>query len=372
MDNKASKSGFFKKNIGLKHLLLMWFMSILGFGVVLAIATKLFTSTVQETEFGNSSYFLILLLGFAFIGTISFGFAMIVAFVKILRKIKKLKIINSPVFLILLVVFAFVAGVFGTKLINPISEQIKSNSYTPSFVEKRVPNILPDEVFELTNNERVNNGLKPLKRSVKLDEAALERAKVIIEYNEWAHEATRSGIPYTEAIKKAHYWNINYGENLANGQYSSSEVVNGWMNSASHKANILDTKFQEVGIATYSGQLNGVSTVVTVQLFGGYQPPNYKADYLTGWESSLNSLISVKPSWENIKNYPSTYNANKQDADRLIEIMNIRISRMQKIVARIKANQWFTAEENRWTYEDKGLYDEQEAIAKRLNSQTWR
>lgn len=350
----------------------MWLLCVLGFVSVLAVATNFFTSTVQETTFGSSNYFIILLFGFMLAGLLTFGLAMLLVFISIIRSKKTKRIIKSPIFIILAVIFAFVVGVLGTKIITPVAEKIESSQSEPSFIEQREPNILPDEVFELTNNERIKNGLKPLKRNPKLDEAALERAKVIIEFDEWAHEATRSGVPYTEAIKRANYWNINYGENLANGQFTSEEVVRGWMSSEAHKANILNSKFQEVGIATYSGQLNGVSTVVTVQLFGGYQPPNYTKDYLNGWESSLASLISVKPSWENIKNFPTTYEENKQDADRMIEIINIRINRMQKIVARIKANQWFTAEENRWIYEDEKLYNEQEAIAKRLNSQVWK
>jgi len=372
MANKEVKSSIFKKQIRAKHLLIVWLFCIIGFGIVLAVATKFFTSTVQETAFGNSDYFTILLLGFVLLGFLSFGLAILVGFFNIIRSKRAKKLIKSPISITVVIIFAFVVGIFGTRIIAPISEQVKSNQYLPSHIEQRVPHILPDEVFELTNDERVKNELKPLKRNPKLDDAALERAKVIIDYNEWAHEATKSGVPYTEAIKKAHYWNINYGENLANGQYTSAEVVNGWMNSEAHRANILDTKFQEIGIATYSGQLNGFNTVVTVQIFGGYQPPSYTQDYLKGWEGALNSLINVKPSWENIKNFSSTYEANKQDADRLIEIMNTRIYRMEKIVARIKANQWFTAEENRWTYEDKQLYDEQEAIATRLNSQVWK
>lgn len=361
-----------KRRIRVKHFIILWLICIFGFGIVLAIATKFFTSTVQETPFGNSNYFLILLLGFVSIGSLSFGLAIIITFINLLRRLKILRFIKSPIFIILIIICAFITGAFGTKLINPISEQIKSNQLAPSFVKQRVPNILPDEVFELTNNERVQNGLKPLKRSVKLDDAALERAKVIIEFDEWAHEATKSGVPYTEAIKKANYWNIHYGENLANGQYTSEEVVNGWMNSDSHRANILDKKFQEVGIATYSGQLNGFSTVVTVQIFGGYQPPNYSQDTINEWVNLLNRLREIKPSWENIRNFHSTYEANKQDADRMIEIINLRIYRIEKIVSRMQANQWLTSEENQWTYDDEKLYNEQEAIASRLNSQVWK
>lgn len=372
MTNKEVKTSIFKKRVRVTHLLLVWLFCVIGFGIVLAAATKFFTSTVQETAFGNSDYFTILLLGFASLGFLSFGLAILVGFFNTIRSGKAKKLVKSPIFVAVAVILAFAVGVAVTNITTPITEQIKSNQYLPGHTEQRASNILPDEVFELTNSERIKNGLKSLKRSSKLDEAALERAKVIIEFNEWDHEATKSGISYTEAIKKAHYWNVNYGENLANGQYTSIEVVNSWMNSETHKANILDTKFQEIGIATYSGQLNGLNTVVTVQLFGGYQPPSYTQDYLKGWEGSLNSLISVKPSWENIKNFSSTYEANKQDADRLIEIMNIRIYRMEKMVVRIRANQWFTAEENRWSYEDKKLYDEQEAISTRLNSQVWK
>lgn len=361
-----------KKPVRVKHLLIMWILCVLGFVSVLAVATNFFTSAVQETTFGSSNYFIILLFGFMLAGLLTFGLAMLLVFINIIRSKKTKRIIKSPIFIILAVIFAFVVGVLGTKIITSVAENIESSQSESSFIEQKEPNILPDEVFELTNNERIKNGLKPLKRNPKLDEAALERAKVIIEFDEWAHEATKSGVTYTEAIKRANYWNINYGENLANGQFTSEEVVRDWMSSEAHKANILNSKFQEVGIATYSGQLNGVSTVVTVQLFGGYQPPNYTRDYLNSWESSLASLISVKPSWENIKNFPTTYEENKQDADRMIEIINIRINRMQKIVARIKANQWFTAEENRWIYEDEKLYNEQEAIAKRLNSQVWK
>jgi len=365
-----------KTVVRVKHFMLLWLICILCFGVLLAIGTNFFTTDVQETSFGKSTYFYILLLGFVYIGSLSFGLAIglaiIITLINLLKGSKTLKLIKSPIFIIFIFLCAITAVWYVTNLLNSKNEQIKSNQVAPSLVRQGQPKIFPDEVFELTNKERVQNGLKPLKRSVKLDEAALERAKVIIEFDEWSHEATNSGVPYTEAIKQSNYWNTVYGENLAEGQNTSSAVVKGWMNSPSHKENILDSTFQEIGVATYSGELNGRDTVVTVQLFGGYTQPGYKADYLSGWESTLNTLIKIRPSWENIKNYPSAYEANKQDTDRLLEIIDTRINRIQKIVTRIKANQWFTAEENRWTYEDENLYNEQDAISKRLNSEIFR
>lgn len=372
MLKKKKKDNILQKTVSIKHLLILWFGCVLGFGIILAVATNFFSSIVQETAFGNSTLFVALIFGIVSLGFLAFGLAILGAFIKIIRSKKIKAIINSPVFIILAVLCSFALGILGTKVFNPVKEKNVNSQQNTDIVKQKEPNIVPDEIFELTNGERIKNGIEPLKRSAKLDEAALERAKVIIEYDEWAHEATKSGVPYTEAIKRANYWNTNYGENLASGQYTSAEVVNGWMNSDGHRANILDKKFQEVGIATYSGELNGFSTVVTVQIFGGYQSPNYSQETINGWIGALSSLREIKPSWENIKNFSSTYEANKQDADRMIEIINLRIYRIERIVNRMQANQWLTSEENRWAYDDEKLYNEQEAIANRLNSQVWK
>ena len=366
------KGYLFKSRVRTKHTIALWLFSIFGFVTVLALGTKFFTATVQDTRFGSSDYFIISMLGFIFLGFVSFCLTALLILLNIIRSNWFKSVVKSPIFIVLIFIFILTIGISSQKIIPVFRKQIENNQIVQNTLKERQPNISPDVIFELTNNERIKNGLKPLKRDPKLDEAALERAIVIIEFNEWAHEATKSGVPYTEAVKQAHYWNINYGENLANGQFTSEEVVNGWMNSEGHKENILSSKFQDVGIATYSGELNGFSTVVTAQLFGGYQPPNYTKEYINNWENSLNGLINIKPSWENIKNFPSTYEANKQDADRMIEIINIRINRMQKIISRIKANRWFTAEENRWTYEDEKLFNEQENLATSLNNLQWR
>lgn len=274
----------------------------------------------------------------------------------------------SQYLLLLLIPAAFILGdifvsSYESKEFKNINKEQK-----PLIIPPRTPSIKPDEVYDLSNRERINAGLKPLTRSQKLDEAALQRAKAIIQYNEWAHEATKSGLTYKEAIRKTNYWNINYGENLANGQYTSQEVVSGWMNSPKHKENLLSKLYQEVGIATFSGQLDGFHTVVTVQIFGGYQPPNYSRETLDSWSNVLNRLKEIKPSWENLKNNHEKYEANKADTDRLLQIIDIRISRMESIVSKMNANKWMSVEENKWMDEDKKLYDEQQQLASKLNS----
>lgn len=351
----------------IKFFLCIWIFCLLGFGITLLFATNFFKSTAVETIFGNSSWFLILTIVFISIGLISFGCILLGIFVSFLRSVLIKKFIHSPAFYFLLIGFIFLIGINFQKIMSYLNQQKIFQEIVETY-KPRVPLIIPNEVFELTNKERINNNLKPLKRDVELDEAALKRAKVIIENNEFAHEATKSGITYTKAIKKAQYWNINYGENLAQGQFTSQEVVDGWMNSEGHRANILNPKYQEIGIATYSGMLSGFNAVVTVQLFGGYEPPNYKKDVVESWKASLASLKNIQPSWQNLKNNASFYEQNKADVDRINELILIRISNITTIVARMDKNQWFTSVEQKMIDNDRGLYNEQEAIATRLNS----
>jgi uncharacterized protein (UPF0305 family) len=97
---------------------------------------------------------------------------------------------------------------------------------------------------------------------------------------------------------------------------------------------LLDKNYQEVGISEVEGMLNGCPSQVIVLHFAGYVPPNYSKEVVDSWVASLNRLKEIRPSWENIRNYSSTYESNKKDADRLIEIMKIRIRRWEKIVSK--------------------------------------
>jgi len=120
--DKKVKTGLFKKQIRAKHLLIVWLFCVLGFGIALTTATNFFTSTVQETAFGNSDYFTVLFLSFMLLGFLSFGLAVLVAFFNIIRSEKTKRLIKSPVFIALAVVFAFVIGVFGVKVVTSFTE----------------------------------------------------------------------------------------------------------------------------------------------------------------------------------------------------------------------------------------------------------
>ena len=106
------------------------------------------------------------------------------------------------------------------------------------------------EAFELANQQRIAVGLPAYVWSNELAIAAQVRAKEIV--TTFSHTRPDG----------SSYWTVNsqlvYGENLARGYNSAASAVDGWMNSPTHRANILDTTLVTVGIAIYedaSGKL---------------------------------------------------------------------------------------------------------------------
>ena len=113
--------------------------------------------------------------------------------------------------------------------------------------------------------------------------------------------------------------------------------------------------------------MDGPTQLIVVHA-AGYIPPNYKKEYIESWKTSLSRLREIQPGWASLKNNSNFYQNNKNDVDRINEIISIRIANISTIVAKMEANQWLTATEQKMIDQDKPLYDEQEAVATRLNS----
>ena len=111
-----------------------------------------------------------------------------------------------------------------------------------------------EQVVNLVNAERAKEGLSPLKTAKDVQAAAQVRAKEI----ETSFSHTRpNGSNFATALKEQ---NVSYrgaGENIAWGQRSPEEVVNAWMNSSGHRANIMNAKFTTIGVG-YHQNANGV------------------------------------------------------------------------------------------------------------------
>ncbi len=118
------------------------------------------------------------------------------------------------------------------------------------------------QVVELVNKERNKNGLASLTMDSELNRAAAVRAKETAQ--SFSHTRPNGSSCFT-ALDEIGYSYSSAGENIAMGQSSPSEVVNAWMNSEGHRANILNSSFTKIGVGCHS---NG-STLYWSQFFAG-------------------------------------------------------------------------------------------------------
>jgi hypothetical protein len=155
------------------------------------------------------------------------------------------------------------------------------------------------KLIELVNNERIVNGLKPLKVSDKLSQAAEGKAQDMLENSYFAHTSP-TGITPWYWLDKNNYNYVAAGENLAKDFTDSEYVHKAWMNSPSHKANIMNENYQEIGIAVVEGEINGKKTLLAVQFFGKVPSkktaPKTETQLNVGIASTIPKTTETKPS----------------------------------------------------------------------------
>ncbi len=130
-----------------------------------------------------------------------------------------------------------------------------------------VGTVLPAVVVDLTNSERKELQAAPLKRNTLLDEAARLKAEDMAKNSYFAHYSP-DGISPWHWFDEVSYTYAHAGENLAIHFKDSGAVVDAWMNSPSHRANIVNTNYTEIGVGTAKGKYEGHDTVYVVQMFG--------------------------------------------------------------------------------------------------------
>lgn len=139
-----------------------------------------------------------------------------------------------------------------------------------------VSTVLPAVVVDLTNQERNTNAVPELRRNAVLDEAARLKAEHMAREQYFAHYSP-SGVTPWHWFAEVGYTFVHAGENLAIHFTDSSAVVRAWMNSPTHRANIVNRQFTEIGVGTARGRYQGYDTIYVVQLFGtpaaAVQPP---------------------------------------------------------------------------------------------------
>ncbi|MEG2539426.1 MAG: CAP domain-containing protein [Clostridium sp.] len=118
------------------------------------------------------------------------------------------------------------------------------------------------QVFDIVNKERVKAGLKPLVLDAKISDVARIKSQDMADNNYFSHTSPTYGSPF-DMMKK---FGIKYGyagENIAKGQPTAASVMEAWMNSPGHRANILSTNFGKIGI----GYVKAGNTTYWTQMF---------------------------------------------------------------------------------------------------------
>ena len=128
------------------------------------------------------------------------------------------------------------------------------------------------DIISLTNERRISQGIGAVKENPLLSAAAAAKAQDMLDQNYWAHFAPNGNTPW-QFIGKTGYKYSVAGENLARDFDSASAVVVAWMNSPSHKQNLLDNSFTEIGVAVTEGNLKGVNGSLVVQMFAAPANP---------------------------------------------------------------------------------------------------
>jgi len=151
--------------------------------------------------------------------------------------------------------------------------------------------ITPNNIIGLVNQERENNNLDPLFLNANLSQAAEAKAQDMLANNYFAHTSPQGKTPW-HWIEKAKYRYKHAGENLAMGFSGVEEEHQAWMNSTTHKQNILNERYQEIGVAVAEGVINDRNTTIVVQEFGA------RNDFVASLNKTDNNMIKISENKE--------------------------------------------------------------------------
>lgn len=109
------------------------------------------------------------------------------------------------------------------------------------------------QVLDLVNQERSKAGLSALGMSAELSNMAMVKAQDMYKNNYFDHNSPTHGSPF-DMMKEFGITYSTAGENIAKGQTTPTQVMNDWMNSPGHRANILNSGYTKIGIAYYNSE----------------------------------------------------------------------------------------------------------------------
>jgi len=127
--------------------------------------------------------------------------------------------------------------------------------------------IVSSTMVRLINESRIESGAEPIVEDISLGKFAAVKGKDMIERDYFAHDTPEGKRPW-QWIDRSEYDYVYAGENLAMDFTSAEAVHEAFMKSPSHRRNILNPKYKDVGISVLNGDLSGHNTILLVEFFG--------------------------------------------------------------------------------------------------------
>lgn len=154
-----------------------------------------------------------------------------------------------------------------TELLETLEREVTAPLPLRSSSEQPAGRLTTSGILAETNRQRTDTGAPSLKPNAALDRAAARKLDDMFAAQYFSH-VSPSGTGPADVVENAGYAFLRVGENLALGNFASNaELVEAWMNSEGHRANILDKNFTELGVAAREGTFEGKRTWLAVQTF---------------------------------------------------------------------------------------------------------
>lgn len=145
--------------------------------------------------------------------------------------------------------------------------QFVYSGFQPSSILGDTMSVTPAGLLSDTNKARATEGDEPLALNSQLSRAAYLKAKDMFKQQYWAHNAPDGTQPW-KWFGDVDYAYSEAGENLARGFHDNDSLVDAWLQSPSHRENVLKSTYTQVGFAVVDGELEGKSTSLVVALYG--------------------------------------------------------------------------------------------------------
>lgn len=195
-------------------------------------------------------------------------------------------------------------------------------------------------ILDIVNQERSKVGLLPLGFNIRLSAIAEGKAVDMINKQYFAH-VSPSGTDVAKLAKTYGYEYIFLGENLAMGDFfSSKDVMEGWMNSPGHRANILNQNYTEIGISALQGNWEGRVVWYAVQEFG--RPLSSCPSPNSALEATIASeeleVTSIEVTLKTLRSSIDQSSGSQSSYNAMVEEYNTLVDKYNTLVAKTKAH----------------------------------